>query len=131
LLAFGWAYSTALHGLLGHAPPSPWDAVRSMPAATRLVLILFGALGAPLAEELFFRGYLFGRFKASGHLWFGLVVSSILFGIIHFSDPYNVPGVCAYGAVLAWMFHRYDSLLAPIAAHAVNNGVAIASMMMV
>jgi len=87
--------------------------------------LCFGGLGAPLCEEIFFRGYLFGKFKAAGFVWFGLRFSSVLIGVVHFSDPYNVPVCCLCGGLLAWMFHRSGSLLTSITAHAVNNSVVI------
>lgn len=130
LLGLGHLYTLALTKLFGHQPPSPWDAAQAMPAQTKLVFLLFGGLGAPLTEELFFRGYIFGKFKAVGFVWFGLAVSSILFAVIHFSDPYGVPVIAIYGAVLAWIFHRSRSLLAPIIAHSVNNGVQILGMIL-
>ena len=72
----------------------------------------------------------FGKFKAAGYVGLGLVGSSVLFAVVHFSDPYGVPVIAVYGAVLAWMFHRSRSLLAPIIAHAVNNGLQIVWMIL-
>lgn len=128
LLGLGLVYSKALESILGHAPPSPWDSAAAMPASTKAVFLVFGALGAPVAEEIFFRGYLFGKFKAAGHVDFGILVSSVMFGAVHFSDAYNVPATALYGVILAWLYHRSGSLIAPILAHAINNGVAIAFM---
>lgn len=131
LVALGVFNEYILTALLGHAPPSPWDSSEAMSAQTKLVFLLFGVLGAPIAEEIFFRGYLFGKFKRAGYVGFGIVFSSILFGVVHFSDTYNVPGICLFGVCLAWLYHRTGSLLAPIAAHMVNNGVAILWMIVV
>ena len=130
LLALGLLNQFVLTGLLGRAPPSPWDASAAMPAQTKLVFLLFGALGAPIAEEIFFRGYLFGKFMRAGYVGFGIVFSSILFGVVHFSDAYNVPSISLFGVCLAWMYHRTGSLLTPIAAHMVNNGIAIVWMIL-
>ena len=91
LLAFGLIYHYVLTAVFGHAPPSPWDSSEAMPAQAKLVFLVFGALGAPIAEEIFFRGYLFGKFKRAGHVGLGVIFSSILFGVVHFSDIYNVP----------------------------------------
>jgi membrane protease YdiL (CAAX protease family) len=130
LLAIGLVNQLAVKALLGHLPPSPWDSSAAMSATTKLVFLVFGAFGAPLTEELFFRGYLFGQFKGAGHVRLGIIVSAALFGAIHFSDAYNVPAICLFGVVLAWLFHRTGSLLAPIVAHAVNNAVSIAIMVL-
>lgn len=125
LVAFGTLYSFLLPKVLGHPAPSPWDVAPILPMQAKLVFLVFGAIGAPITEEIFFRGYMFGKFKAQGHVGLGIVVSSFLFGAVHFSDPYNVPAIALYGVFLAWLYHRTRSLLAPIVAHAVNNGVGI------
>lgn len=125
LIAFGEAYTHLLAAWLGHAPPSPWESTAAMPAQAKMVLLLFGGLGAPVAEEIFFRGYLFGQFKRAGYVGFGLLFSSVLFGVVHFSDFYNIPAICVFGVVLAWLYHRTGSLLTPITAHVVNNALLI------
>ena len=129
LLVLGVVNSYLLTALFGHAPPSPWDASKVMTAPAKAVFLLFGGLGAPIAEEIFFRGYLFREWKRAGYIGLGLAYSSILFGVVHFSDAYNVPVICLFGVCLAWIYHRTGSLLAPIAAHAVNNSVAILWML--
>lgn len=130
LLVFGHLYGMGLEALLGKPPHSPWDSANAMPSATKIVFLFFGGIGAPLAEEIFFRGYLFGKFKAAGFLWPGMIVTSLLFGVVHFSDPYNVPAICLYGAMLAWSFHHSQSLVAPILAHAINNCAVILWMVL-
>jgi membrane protease YdiL (CAAX protease family) len=129
LIGLGLLNAFVLEKFLGHAPASPWDSSKPMPAATKFVFLFFGTAGAPITEEIFFRGYVFGKFKRAGHVWFGVGVSAALFGAVHFSDSYNVPCICLYGVALAWLYHRTGSLLAPIVAHAVNNGVFIGCML--
>jgi hypothetical protein len=123
-----------LIGLLNHfvlrmafrdLPAGPWLAAESMPLAAKTVFLVFGALGAPVAEELFFRGYLLGSFKAVNRYVPGLLLSATLFAAVHFSDPANLVAIWFYGLVLGHLYHRSGSLLAPIIAHAVNNAVAI------
>lgn len=130
LIGLGMLNSQVLKALFGHEPPSPWDASTAMSGSAKLVFLVFGGLGAPIAEEIFFRGYVFGKFRLAGFLWFGSVVSAVLFGAVHFSDSYNVPCICLFGVFLAWLYHRTGSLIAPITAHAVNNGIAILTMIL-
>lgn len=130
LLAFGFLYSVVLKAWLGQPPPSPWESVAALPIETKLVFLVFGAVGAPVAEEVFFRGYLFGKCRREGELGFGMVLTAFLFGVVHFSDPYHIPGIWVFGLVLAWLNYRTGSLLAPIAAHMVNNWVAILAQML-
>jgi len=129
LFGFGSLYTAALKLWVGGTPPSPWNAVESMSSSARIVLLLFGAFGAPVAEEIFFRGYLFGMFKRADHVWAGILISAALFATAHFSDLYNVPAVFLYGVVLAWVFHRTQSLLSSMTGHTVNNALAIGSML--
>lgn len=101
-----------------------------MSTVTKLVFLLFGAIGAPSSEESFFRGYLSGSFKGAGYGLLGVVVSAVLFSVVRFSDPYNMPGISRYGVLLPMMYHSSGSLLTPIAAHCVNNATAIACMVL-
>lgn len=90
-----------------------------------VVLYLLLAVGAPLVEELFFRGFLqralvrrFGRLV-------GIGATACLFGLTHF-DLTALPGLTAFGVVLGVLAHRRGSLGAPIVAHVVFNAVAVA-----
>ena len=130
LIGLGMLNSQVLIALFGHEPPSPWDASTTMSDSAKLVFLVFGGLGAPVAEEIFFRGYVFGKFRRAGFVWFGLLVSAVLFGVVHFSDIHNVPCICLFGVFLAWLYHLTGSLLAPMTAHAVNNGTAILTMIL-
>ena len=42
---------------------------------------------APISEELFFRGVLFNRLKIRKGFVFGLIVSSVIFGLCHLNYP--------------------------------------------
>ena len=83
-----------------------------------------------MAEEIFFRGYVFGIFKGTNKVGYGILISAALFALAHFSDVYNMPAVFLFGLVLAWAFHRTGSLVTSGVAHALNNGLAIATMVM-
>ena len=78
-----------------------------------------GVLG-PFAEELLFRGFLFGllwRF-AGWSVVSAIVVSALVFGIAHDS---NVLPLAAGGAALAWIAYRWGSLWPAIALHGCMN----------
>ncbi len=100
-----------------------------------LFLLLFAVVLAPAYEELLFRRVLFGRFLAAGRPWLGMVLSSVAFALVH-----EVPGLSGnpplavlqlwlvyggMGAVFAWVYWRTGTLWAPVAAHALNNGLAL------
>ncbi|HLL01618.1 MAG TPA: type II CAAX endopeptidase family protein [Myxococcaceae bacterium] len=84
-------------------------------------LFLTAVVGAPLFEELAFRGLLYTSLRIRFGPWFSAVVSAALFTLLHL---YSVLGtlVLFTGAVVsALVYERTRSLLPSIIAHAVNN----------
>jgi membrane protease YdiL (CAAX protease family) len=88
-----------------------------------LVVILLTSPLQAVAEEIFFRGYLL---QALGSLvarpWFGVVVSSVVFALLHGTQ--NLPlfvDRLAFGLLAAVLVWRTGGLEAGIAAHVVNN----------
>lgn len=80
---------------------------------------------APVCEELFFRGFLFGALRKRG-LIVATVVSGLAFGLAHVaSSPigFIVP-LAALGMILALLYERTGSLYPSMALHALNNSVA-------
>ncbi len=82
-------------------------------------LLVVGVLG-PIAEEMFFRGLLFGWLRAHWPFWPTAIVTSALFGLVHGSLSYAVVAG-ALGLMLAWLRERSGSLWTSIAAHVINN----------
>jgi membrane protease YdiL (CAAX protease family) len=96
------------------------DSAYALVAAGFLVCVV-----APIAEELFFRGFLFGALRKHG-LWLAALVSGITFGLVHVSSSpigFIVP-LAALGVILALLYERTGSLYPPIALHALNNSIA-------
>ncbi len=94
-------------------------------AAAFAVAALLVCVVAPVCEELFFRGYLFGALRRRG-LLLATVVSAAAFGLAHAASAplgFIVP-LAALGAILALLYERTGSLYPPIALHALNNSVA-------
>jgi len=86
-------------------------------------------LAAPVAEELFFRFYMFRFIVEKAGLPTGLVVSSLFFSVNHFHSP----GLLIYlgiGCVLAWVYHRTGRIVAPIVGHATLNAIVLISTAM-
>lgn len=77
-----------------------------------------------LSEELLFRGVMF---PAIGLNWFGLIISSLCFGVLHFSGQEQWPYVVwatFIGGVLGFSAFYTGNLLVPITAHATTNLVS-------
>lgn len=92
-----------------------------------------GALGAivaaPLGEELFFRGLLFGSLRRRFRFSVAATISAAAFGLVHVL-PLLIPLLFVVGLVLAYVFERRGSLVASIAAHAAFNVIGITLILM-
>ena len=78
----------------------------------------------PVVEEVLFRGYLWTAFdRVLPRVWTH-VVSSALFGLMHGLE-YALP-IAVLALVFSWLRARHQSLLAPILAHALHNGLTVA-----
>ncbi len=95
-----------------------------------LPVILLGilALGlAPVMEETFFRGFLFGGLRGRWGLLGAAFASGLLFALAHFTGLSSLPLLPAIGMIgmlFAWAYHYTGSLFAPIGAHFLFNLVA-------
>lgn len=88
-----------------------------------LVAILLTSPLQAIAEEVFFRGYLL---QALGSLvaqpWFGVVVSAVVFALLHgVQNPALFASRLAFGLLAGVLVWRTGGLEAGIAAHIVNN----------
>lgn len=83
-------------------------------------LIWLGLLPG-LSEELLFRGVML---PSIGLTWFGLIVSSLSFGVLHFSGSHQwsyVVWATIIGLILGWSALETGNLLVPIIAHVTTN----------
>lgn len=88
-----------------------------------LALFVVAVLPA-LGEELIFRGIImrFAARRSSGKMAFPVVISALLFALIHF-HPYGLPAIFVAGGVLALVYWWTGSLWLAILAHFIHNGV--------
>lgn len=95
-----------------------------------LVSVLLGSvLVAPIAEEIRFRGLLFGHLLArTGRLLLAGFVSVVLFGLMHaaIAGLSSVVLTSILGGVLLWLRVRYQNLAGAWLAHLVVNAWAFA-----
>lgn len=78
---------------------------------------------APLWEELFFRGVLLRRFTIKWSPQKSIIVSSILFGLIHL-NPLTIVFAFALGCVLGYAYLKTKSIVVPIVLHSFSNFLA-------
>lgn len=78
---------------------------------------------APIAEEVLFRGYLFGKLRQFVPIWAAILATSILFGFVH--GAWNVAiDTFALSVVMCLLRLATGSLWAPILLHMAKNGIA-------
>jgi membrane protease YdiL (CAAX protease family) len=92
----------------------------------RAAVFGIAVFAAPVTEELIFRGCLYGILRKSSGRIPAIVISSILFALIHGHLP-SLPGLLVLAAGLALIYERCGSLWAPITMHAAFNGITIIS----
>jgi hypothetical protein len=80
-------------------------------------------LGAPLAEELLFRGFLFSALAGSrlGIVGTTLVTNALWTALHAHYSPWGLAEVFLIGLILSWALVRTRSVLTPIAYHAIYN----------
>ncbi|MDT7943226.1 MAG: CPBP family intramembrane glutamic endopeptidase [Dehalococcoidia bacterium] len=87
------------------------------------------ALGlAPLAEETFFRGFVFQGLRRRWGLWWSALASGALFGLMHLQVGAMIP-FSAIGVVFALAYAYSGSILPSVAAHLAFNSVSFGIML--
>jgi uncharacterized protein len=88
---------------------------------------IIAAVVAPLAEETFFRGFLFqGLMKRLKFEW-AVIISAAIFSLAHLSPSGLVP-IFILGLMLAWLFNKTRSVWPCIIVHAAYNSIALIFM---
>lgn len=103
-----------------------------------LLLVVFAVFLAPAYEELLFRRVLFGRLWAAGRPWLGMLLSGTAFALVHEvpgTSPNGLPEMLllwliygGMGIAFAWLYRKTGTLWAAIAAHAINNAIALGAL---
>ena len=102
-----------------------------------LVLVLVTCVGAPIVEELFFRGVVQTRLVARWGPVTGIAVTSLLFGAAHligWAGPISLVyawSIAAAGLVLGTLRHLTGRLGTSMAAHALFNAQAMVVLALV
>jgi membrane protease YdiL (CAAX protease family) len=97
--------------------------LRSVPLWQFALVAFCTAVLAPIAEEIYFRGYVFRAYLEQKGPLQAYVLSSLLFAVAHLNLPALLP-IFAVGLFLALLYHRTGSVVPGIIAHACNNAVA-------
>ena len=92
-----------------------------------LVLLVVVALGAPIVEEMTYRGFLQGSFRRSMNPNLALVLVAVLFAAVHFS-VIEFPGLLAFALILGICFEKSRGLALPVITHMTFNATAVLVM---
>lgn len=110
-------------------PPVPAGAAQVMQAMGTdqvpfLLAMLTFAIAPAVCEELAFRGFILSGLQRSRFQWLPIVVSALLFGVIHMI-PKQQFNAALLGLVLGLLAVRSRSLLPGVIFHAIFNGTQV------
>jgi hypothetical protein len=88
------------------------------------LLVLAAVVAAPLGEEIYFRGFIFGGLRRDLSFAVASGLSAAIFSGIHLM-PWSTVPLFLVGLGAAMAYERYRTLWAPLALHAAFNGVAL------
>lgn len=110
-----WA---GLLGVTGTMLPAPQNLL------SLVLMLLAVAIGPAVAEEIFFRGALLTNLLRSGSRMQALVLTTLMFALMHGSLP-GLPGHLLISLVLTLLMMHTGRLLVPILGHSVYNLLAL------
>lgn len=85
-----------------------------------IIQILATAVGAPIVEELMFRGVIYRRIRRMVNVIPAAIITSLLFGIYH-GNWIQGPYAFLVGLACVFVYERYKSIIAPIILHGTAN----------
>jgi hypothetical protein len=78
----------------------------------------------PIAEELLFRGALYGWLRRRWPAWAAITLTAVAFAAVH-GSAMLLPYVVIFGLVTDWLRERTGSVAAGTVAHVLNNGLLV------
>jgi len=95
------------------------------PIPVQILLIVFGAA---IAEEICFRGMLFGGLRERLPRVPAALIAGAVFGLLHaFTGLSAVPPLIALGFIFCLLYEKTGSIVPGILLHMLNNSVALAA----
>ena len=101
----------------------PEEFIKLMKATPFILNFLMVVIGAPIVEELLFRGFLFSQLKTTKLGVNGsIILTSLIWTSIHLQyDLFLLIPIFLLGLFLGYLMHKYNSLYLVIIVHAVHN----------
>ncbi len=133
-LTIACAYlAEVLNNWAGLKPPSRQSPLveflctHRLPLGSAMFLKLFIVCGAPLVEEMFFRGLLHGFLRRHLTGWGTAVLIGLIFSLLHGYWP-QFPPLFALSLLLSYLREQSGGLIAPISVHFLNNGLMLLAL---
>jgi membrane protease YdiL (CAAX protease family) len=126
---FAYIAAAAVYSTLTH--PQQKDITRDLGfghgglGTVAAALLIVGA--APISEEIFFRGFIFGGLRRRLSFAGAALISAAIFGVFHYTGAGSlgvVPQLAFLGFALAWVYERTGSIYPTMAIHVTNNLLA-------
>ena len=115
IVAIGLGYRPALQDVLSRLDTQGIGFILTLIAA---------AVIAPIAEEIFFRGFVYGGLRGRIGTLGAMLVSTVFFTALHFTLDQFIP-IFALGLILAWLYERTGSLYPGMLLHSSNNAISL------
>jgi len=149
LLLIGLLLTLGLMGLVGLMPGEGGDPLAPVQAPThpvvnwigeagwagKLAIFVLACIAAPVVEETMFRGVLYRHLRDATASWriaasvaFSALVNGVVFAAIHPQGVVAIPMLTAIAVGFSLSREWRGSLVAPMTAHAFNNGVLMLMM---
>lgn len=92
---------------------------------TKLACLGLAAGFAPIFEEIFFRGALHRYFRGHFRFFASALLTGVIFAALHPQGFFAIPALASIGIGFSLLREWRDSLVAPMVAHAINNGALV------
>ncbi|MFA6635967.1 MAG: type II CAAX endopeptidase family protein [Candidatus Omnitrophota bacterium] len=89
-------------------------------ASVLWISTMFAAIFGPVAEEIFFRGFLYPAARGKWGIFAAIMGTSFVFSLLH-SHLVGFLPIMALGVLLTYLYEKTGSLLVPITVHVMHN----------
>jgi membrane protease YdiL (CAAX protease family) len=93
-----------------------------------VVMLLGVGVLAPVAEELYFRGLIYGGLRKMMGVGWSVFISSAIFGVGHADSIAVVVSSLIMGLVMAYAYEKTRTLWVPVLIHVITNSTAVVLM---
>lgn len=94
--------------------------IREFPLPGFLMVVFAGGILAPIAEEIYFRGFVFGSYLKTRGPLVAYGATALLFAALHLNLPAILP-IFVLSVIFCFAYQRTGSVVPSMIGHAVNN----------